>query len=188
MKNCPTCNCEKDESEFNIDRNRKGGFSYDCKICNRIRTQKHLEKHREKNKERSRLFYENNKEHCQEVKREYYEKNRKIFIKRARDWSIDPIKKERKRIRARAYKKKQIELAKAHKLINADYKKRQISAHLKVYWAVKKGRLIKPEICEKCGEKKDLQGHHEDYKKPLKVMWLCFICHCKQHNKYMDLT
>jgi hypothetical protein len=46
--------------------------------------------------------------------------------------------------------------------------------------AVRTGRLKKPEHCEVCGEKipkGKLQGHHEDYSKPLEVRWVCTKCH-----------
>lgn len=62
-------------------------------------------------------------------------------------------------------------------------KNKKYSANKIVYYAVKLGILSKPEKCEICNEKKDLQGHHENYSKPLEVKWLCRICHCKQHGK-----
>ncbi len=43
--------------------------------------------------------------------------------------------------------------------------------------AVKKDRIIKPQCCEKCGIETKLEGHHEDYSKPLSVIWLCSKCH-----------
>jgi hypothetical protein len=46
--------------------------------------------------------------------------------------------------------------------------------------AVRTGKLKKPDRCEICGEKIErakLQGHHEDYSKPLQVRWLCAKCH-----------
>lgn len=46
--------------------------------------------------------------------------------------------------------------------------------------ALKSGKLIK-QPCEKCGVK-DVQAHHEDYSKPLDVVWLCF-----KHHRERDL-
>ena len=55
------------------------------------------------------------------------------------------------------------------------------SAHMAVYFAVKKGKLSK-RPCESCGAEATV-AHHDDYSKPLDVRWLCpqhhFEIHCK---------
>lgn len=48
-------------------------------------------------------------------------------------------------------------------------------------YAVKTGR-IKKTPCVKCGSIKS-QGHHDDYFKPLKVIWLCAPHHREAHKK-----
>lgn len=47
--------------------------------------------------------------------------------------------------------------------------------------ALKAGK-IKKHDCAKCGSKKS-QMHHPNYNKPLKVIWLCALCHTKMHSK-----
>ncbi len=54
-------------------------------------------------------------------------------------------------------------------------------ARLAVRVAVNTGKLIKPDACIVCGSGKDLEGHHEDYTKPLEVAWLCRDCHASYH-------
>ena len=54
-------------------------------------------------------------------------------------------------------------------------------ARLAVRAAVKAGNIIKPDACVVCGSDKDIQGHHEDYTKPLEVAWLCRDCHANYH-------
>ena len=57
--------------------------------------------------------------------------------------------------------------------------------------AIKSGELIKPNNCSACGSKATghgLQGHHEDYGKPLEVTWLCVACHCQVHSGALVLT
>jgi len=47
--------------------------------------------------------------------------------------------------------------------------------------AVRAGRLEKPKECENCGRRGRLDGHHDDYEKPLEVRWLCRACHAAVH-------
>jgi hypothetical protein len=49
--------------------------------------------------------------------------------------------------------------------------------------AVRDGRCKKGTKCHDCGKHVKLCGHHEDYYKPLDVVWLCYSCHKKRHNK-----
>ncbi len=52
--------------------------------------------------------------------------------------------------------------------------------------AILSGRLHKPNHCEDCKKrfiKSKIEGHHEDYDKPLEAIWLCRTCHRKKkHN------
>ena len=48
-------------------------------------------------------------------------------------------------------------------------------------YAVRYGR-IKRQPCEVCGKKKT-HGHHKDYNKPLKAIWLCPLHHKEIHKK-----
>ncbi len=45
-----------------------------------------------------------------------------------------------------------------------------------------RGKIIKPKGCSLCGKRKKLDGHHEDYNKPLDVIWLCRHCHGNLHK------
>ena len=61
---------------------------------------------------------------------------------------------------------------------------RRQKAHSKVAYAIKKGVLTKMP-CVRCGEQKSL-AHHEDYDKPLEVMWLCQPCHKQRHKELKE--
>ena len=62
------------------------------------------------------------------------------------------------------------------------------AAHSAVGYAIKSGRLEKPERCESCGDKhKTIHAHHEDYGKPLEVDWLCPPCHFARHRKVVAI-
>ena len=50
-------------------------------------------------------------------------------------------------------------------------------ARSSVLEAIRSGKLKKPTTCERCGQRGIIDGHHEDYKKPLVVIWLCRPCH-----------
>ena len=79
------------------------------------------------------------------------------------------------------------ERSKAAQEINAAWRKadnRRTRAHVAVARAVRKGSLVRSP-CIRCGEQKSL-AHHEDYDKPLEVVWLCQPCH-KQRHKEIDV-
>jgi len=55
-------------------------------------------------------------------------------------------------------------------------------AYSKVSHAKKLGTL-KKEPCRDCGTTTDVMAHHDDYGKPLDVIWLCRMCHIAEHKK-----
>jgi len=56
--------------------------------------------------------------------------------------------------------------------------------------ALDAGELFRPISCQFCGEapvpakdgRSTLQAHHEDYAKPLEVIWLCIACHALERR------
>lgn len=49
--------------------------------------------------------------------------------------------------------------------------------------ALRNGTIIKPDVCSvgtDCWGR--IEGHHEDYTKPLEVLWLCMGHHRELHN------
>ncbi len=67
-----------------------------------------------------------------------------------------------------------------NRLWRAEDLRRQV-AHSQVARAVRSGKLIRQPCC-RCGEQKTV-AHHEDYDKPLDVMWLCQPCHKQRHKE-----
>lgn len=53
----------------------------------------------------------------------------------------------------------------------------------KVSKALRDGIITKPDKCSKCKKKaKLIDAHHEDYRKPLDITWLCRSCHVGLHK------
>lgn len=64
---------------------------------------------------------------------------------------------------------------------NPDKISHRLSAVQKVNSAIKSGKLTRG-LCVKCGAS-NTEGHHEDYNKPLDVIWLCERCHINHHRE-----
>lgn len=62
--------------------------------------------------------------------------------------------------------------------------KEKRAAHAAVHSALKTGRLTRCP-CEICGATNSVQAHHDDYSKPLDVMWLC-VTHHRERHRYLD--
>lgn len=59
------------------------------------------------------------------------------------------------------------------------------NARIKLRYHVKNGNIIKPKRCQKCDQKVRVEGHHEDYSKPLHVVWVCRTCHIELDKKLL---
>ena len=67
-----------------------------------------------------------------------------------------------------------------------EYHKRNPSirwAYNQLSYAVKMGRITKPEECSKCGSDDRIQAHYNNYAEPSDVTWLCLDCHVKLRRK-----
>lgn len=91
----------------------------------------------------------------------------------------------------RSYDKERSKLPARKKLaaeVNAAWRKadkRRIKCHNAVSKAIKSGALVRQPCC-KCSSLKSL-AHHEDYDKPLDVVWLCQPCHKQRHKEINSL-
>jgi hypothetical protein len=74
------------------------------------------------------------------------------------------------------YEKYKHEIAMKRKL---NYDPLKNGAQSRLRYAVKMGEIIR-RSCEVCGKDK-VEAHHEDYTKPLDVIWLCPMHHKRLH-------
>jgi len=53
----------------------------------------------------------------------------------------------------------------------------KIRAQRTFAYYIRKGKIKKGTHCSECYSTKYVEAHHEDYSKPLEVVWLCKSCH-----------
>jgi len=114
---------------------------------------------------------------CNECKKCANQKRRQYRIR-----NIDAEReRERKKNRAKPLSVRREETALFRKKYLA-----QNNATKKLRYAVRKGKIQKPDNCSSCGSSGDLDGHHEDYRKCFEVVWLCKACHGRRHSEIND--
>lgn len=172
-----TFRSERDLLKHSIYANWGGMETHLCRLCNSEKPESD--------------FYKSDKRRCKpcvrakvkanrDAKSEYYKKYDAMRFQR------DPWRAEQNRKRASTpeYKDKIKEYRKRWLEKNSDKR----AAHILMGNAVRRGEIIKPSHCQDCQTeclgKKELHGHHEDYTKPLDVIWLCVSCHYKRHRKH----
>lgn len=131
-------------------------------------------KDKEKQKQNSRENYYKNKEKKLKQAKEYYYKNWERKQEYRKRWIAENL--EKVKIYQKKYNKKW-----------SEKNKEKLSATYAIKWAIKSRKIIKPTICEHCKnefQEKEINGHHYlGYKKKnkLNVIWLCGVCHRKEH-------
>lgn len=92
----------------------------------------------------------------------------------------DPKVRERHRRYQATDKGKASMLQSRLKWLEANQDKR--AAHVLLGNAVRDGRVMKPKSCQICAAGGRIDGHHDDYTKPLDVIWCCRKCHIEIHR------
>lgn len=57
------------------------------------------------------------------------------------------------------------------------------AARERVRRAVRVGRLVKPDSCNRCNTPGYIEASHQDYTHPLDVEWLCRPCHRREDER-----
>lgn len=90
-----------------------------------------------------------------------------------------------KRIKEYYHKNKERVREIIYKSTSKHYAKQK--ARLTLNYHVNAGNITKPLNCERCATNKTrIEGHHDDYSKPLEVMWLCTRCHGDRHRELRE--
>jgi len=146
-----------------------------------------------------------------EQRREYYLRNREEILAKNAAWRSEhkdrvrqqqfeyQVKnKEELAVKARLYPSRQPGLrsdySRAYRQDNKDLIREtqrakrashpeKYAAHKAVQNAIRRGEMSRL-ACEVCGSEKS-HGHHEDYTKPLDVIWLCRTHHMERHRKHI---
>lgn len=111
---------------------------------------------------------------CKECTKAAVRENRRERIEYYRAYDRQRAKQP-DRVNARA------EYAKTHKTPRTEGNPIKRAARVKLGNALRDGKIAKPPVCDVCSQPHTLHGHHDDYTKPLDVIWCCTACHALIH-------
>lgn len=154
MKACNRCGDRKATTEFYRNCKASDGLTTLCKSCI---------------KESQQQYREANAERLREYDRSRSRKPQRIEAARRRHLSAGSNPETQARRRAN------------HKKWAAQ-NSQKLAAEMAAKNAVRDGKLFR-QPCERCGTTKHVHAHHEDYSKPLDVMWLCPRHHGERHRE-----
>lgn len=179
MKTCTNCKLEKEENEFY--KNHKS-LEACCKVCRNIKTKEWAKNNREKINERSRERKKENPEEYKKWRDEYQEKNREKIRLQVHENYL----KNRESVLIRTKKWRQDNPEKFKEMWIKSKEKDPMKRKAREYLnhAIEYGQIEKPLECSLCKENKKLQAHHEDYARPLEVIWMCSSCHAYIHRRF----
>jgi len=185
MKICTTCKKEKPLSEFNkLCKSRahiSDGHQPQCKQC-RNAYDKTPARRKAIRLQKKRYFLnpENLAKQKEQIRQHSHtEQGKKIHAKANAKYRKTQKGKDNDAKCARKYRQTQ-------KYKNAINKHRlkfpeKRKAGIIVMNALKSGEIIRPDSCSICNKKCIPEGHHDDYSKPLEVVWMCKNCHTAIH-------
>ena len=121
---------------------------------------------------------------CIECVKERVRRHRAENIERFRDYdkqrAMLPHRVESRKLYLQTENGKQ-----AKKKASENYKQKhpmKYAAHIVFRNAVRDKKIKTKNTCEVCGSNNLIEGHHDDYTKPLDVRWLCVKCHKEWHK------
>lgn len=158
MKSCICCKKNFPLSDFYVHKQMGDGHLNKCKACVR----KYARSRGGLNSVRE---YNRNRPNAKE-------RSRKNCARESAKYASDPDYRSMKARKLREYRRKHKDKSAAHAVIRR---------------GLKNGKVVAKEFCERCNCDGKLHAHHEDYSKPLDVMWLCTSCHGKRHKELNEI-
>lgn len=102
--------------------------------------------------------------------KKYRETHRESLKQKSREFIKDHPKKKKEYLKNNYFKK---------------YPERYKIGHQMDY-AYKMKWIIRPDECPRCGEKGRIHAHHFNYDHWRNFIWLCTLCHAKEHLKLKE--
>lgn len=103
--------------------------------------------------------------------RSNYQKNREYYLAYEKTEKRAESRRKRSKEALRKFRVNNPLKDKAHRVLN---------------YHIRAGNIERPNMCSKCGKECVPDGHHENYSKPLEVVWLCRQCHIEHHRERKD--
>lgn len=171
MKVCKKCLTERKTEDFKKDKRNRDGLGSYCKECHNISVRNTYDPN--KNRERHKKYAETGVFRTQEFKEKNRIKCKEYRINNPEKASLLSLKwAQKNREKKRAY---------TEKWRKSNLPQKAANAYLLRY--IKKGVMTRSKICSDCLKECKTEAHHQDYTKPLEIIWLCRRCHMKLHRK-----
>ena len=169
-KICTKCQREKDVEQFSLIISRgKRCLSARCKDCVSEYKREHYLKNRDKYLDKAKAQRERDPEGYKAYMREYHADHSEELKQKHKEYMSNEKARELRNLTGKRYRE------------TSEGKFKERVRH-KVLYALQKGYLKKPDKCSICGVSVKVEAHHEDYNKPLEVIWLCKSCHENIHH------
>ena len=180
-RQCNKCSNHLSAECFYANPGSKDGLTKRCKSCIRAAIKTYQLKNRERLRLKQRERYYLHREELAAANRKFRMENRERLTDRRR--ALYRKNREKKLAENKRYFESKPE---ARRSILKRYYERhpeRFKARRAVMIAVRSGKLVRPVECSRCDSEKSIQAHHEDYSKPLDVIWVCQKCHTDIHEQ-----
>lgn len=122
---------------------------------------------------------------CKDCTKKDSTKHREDNLENIREYDRNRPNHEERLQRNKEYAKSESG-RKTSAIMRINYRAKQklrYKAHNMINYALSSGKISRPDTCSCCNIECVPHGHHNDYTKPLEVVWLCVGCHTAFHKE-----